>query len=141
MNTIPRRWLGVLFSLPLAFSLLFYTQTLATEQTDVNLLATQNLVSCAERLHGLANEAQADESGFLATGDPRYLSPFQQARAILPTQIRSCDRAADGRSSALRKQVDYAAGLVQKRFAAADRVLQLQEKQGFEAASTGRENR
>jgi signal transduction histidine kinase len=134
VNASTRRRIGVLFCLPFAFSLLFFSLTLATEHTDVSLLRTQNLTYCVERLNALANDAQAGERGFLITGDERYLYPLQQANAVLPTQIDSCTHAAQDRSVAVRQQISDAAALVQKRFAQANHVLEIQRIRGFAAA-------
>lgn len=134
VNTSTRRRLGILFSLPFAFSLLFFSLTLATERTDVSLLQTQTLTSCVERLDSLANDAQAGERGFLITGDDRYLAPLLQANAMLPSAVDSCSHAADDRSSAVQKQIGKADSLVQKRFGEASRVLEVQRAKGFAAA-------
>ena len=134
VNASTRWWLGVLFSLPLAFSLLFFSLTLATEHTDVSLLRTQNLTSCAEQLNALANDAQTGERGFLITGDESYLTPWQQANAILPTQIDSCSHVAEDRPVAVRSQIASAAALVQQRFKQANDVLEVQKTKGFAAA-------
>ncbi len=133
VNAFTRRWLGVLFSLPLAFSLLVFSLTLASEHTDVSLLRTQNLTSCAEQLNALANDAQAGERGFLITGDERYLFPFQQANAILPAQIDSCNHVAEERPAAVRKQIAAATALVQQRFRQVNDVLAVQNAKGFAA--------
>ena len=134
VNTSTRRRLGILFSLPFAFSLLFFSLTLATERTDVSLLQTQTLTSCVERLDGLANDAQAGERGFLITGDERYLYPFQQANAMLPTAMDSCTHEAEDHPHAIQQQIAKADDLVQKRFAQAAHVLEVQSSKGFAAA-------
>lgn len=134
VTTSTRRRLGILFTLPLAFSLLFFSLTLATEHTDVSLLRTQNLTSCVEQLDALANDAQDGERGFLITGDERYLSPLQQANASLPTEMDSCNSATEDHSSAVRQQIATATALVQRRFAQANHVLEVQKAHGFAAA-------
>ena len=133
-NINTRRRLGMLFSLPLAFSLLFFSTTLATEHTDVNLLRTQNLISCTQQLDRLADDVQAGERGFLLTGDQGYLYPLQQANAALPAQVDTCSQAAEDRPRGLQKKIREAAGMVQKRFAQANSVLDVQKSKGFAAA-------
>lgn len=135
VRSIPRRWLGVLFSLPLAFSLIFYALTLVSEQTENRLLSAQNLGSCIERIHALADEAQSAERSYLVTGDDRYLSLYKHFSHTLPLQIDSCNRTADGRSSGFRKQIANAEALVQTRFKEADGVFQIQQALGFGAAT------
>lgn len=133
-NTSTRRWLGILFCLPLAFILLFFSLTLATERTDVSLLRIQNLTSCVTQLDASANDIQAGERGFLITGDDSYLGPLEQAKAILPAEMDSCTRAAEGRSGNVQQQIAAANGLLQKRVAQAKHVLDVQKTQGFAAA-------
>ena len=134
VNLSTRRRLGILFSLPLAFSLLFFSLTLATEHTDVSLLRIQNLTSCVQQLDTLANDVQAGERGFLITGDEQYLFPLQQANAILATQTDSCLHSAEEQPSSIRKQVGDATRKAQQRFAEANHVLEVQKKNGFAAA-------
>ena len=134
VSRIPRRWLGVLICVPLVLTLLFYGLTIAAEQIDVGLLANQNLNSCVGQLRDLAKDAQAGERGFLITGDDTYLRPLQQANAMLPTQLRSCAHAADGRPAEIRQQILTFISLVQKRLDQANRVVQEQQARGPEAA-------
>jgi signal transduction histidine kinase len=126
--------LGILFSLPLAFSLLLYVLTLFSEQTDDRLLSSQNLGSCVERLHGLADETQAAERSYLVTGDEDYVHIFRRASATLPSQINSCNRAADGRPADFRRQITGAEALVQNRFKQAEQVFEIQRALGFGSA-------
>src|SRR5579875_3167794 len=134
VRSIPRRWLGALFSLPLAFSLLLYALTLISEQTDDHLLSSQNLGSCVVRLHGLADEAQAAERSYLVTGDEDYLNIFRRANATLPSQVLSCNRAVDGRPADFRNQITEAERLVEDRFKEAQQVFAIQQALGFGSA-------
>lgn len=132
--TKTRRRLALLFSLPLAFSVLFFGVDLATEHTDIDLLRIQNLSSGLGELRSLANDVQAGERGFLLTGDERYLTPMEQANASLPTQIDFCRRYAKDEPQTLQAQVAQICELVKKRFDEANRVMKTQRAQGFAAA-------
>jgi signal transduction histidine kinase len=133
VSTIPRRWLGVLVSVPLALCLLSYGLTISTEQIDVNLLHTQNLRSCVARLYKLADEAQAGERAFLLTGNDGYLHALQHANATLPTAIRSCTGTRDGGGSRT-SDIARLAVLVQNRVNEANRAVDIKRSQGTDAA-------
>jgi signal transduction histidine kinase len=129
-----RRRLALLFSLPLAFSVLFFSVDLATEHTGIDLLRIQNLSSGIDELRSLAYDVQAGERGFLLFGDEHYRLPFEQANSSLPSQIDSCERYAKDEAPALRTQVDSIVGLVKKRFEQANQVMNTQRAQGFAPA-------
>src|SRR5581483_817346 len=132
--TQTRRRLALLFSLPLAFTVLFFSVDLATEHTDIDLLKIQNLGSSVNQLAALAYDAQSGERGFLLTGDERYLLPLDQANASLETQVYSCQRNARDQTRDLQTEVAQIVALVRKRLAQANSVMRTQRAQGFAAA-------
>ena len=132
--TQTRRRLALLFSLPLAFSVLFFCVDLATEHTDIDLLRIQNLNSAVEQLRSLENDVQASERGFLLTGDEHSLIPLEQANVSLPSQIDSCLRYAKDEPQNLQTQVGQLTQLVKKRFDEANQVMKVQKAQGFASA-------
>ncbi len=132
--TQTRRRLALLFSLPLAFSVLFFSVDLATEHTDTDLLKIQNLGSGISQLGSLAYDAQSGERGFLLTGDERYILPLDQANASLDTQVYSCQRNAKDEPPALQAQVAQIVALVRKRLDQANQVMRTQRAQGFAPA-------
>ncbi len=132
-QTNTRRRLALLFSVPLAFSLVFFFVNLAAERTDIHLLKVQNLSSSIIQLRSLAKDAESGERGFLLTGDDRYLMPLQQANESLPNQISAClDYAKEWPE--LLGPVLKLTGLVRKRFDEANEVLRIQSAKGFGAA-------
>jgi signal transduction histidine kinase len=132
-HTNTKRRLVLLFSVPLAFSLLFFFVNLAEQRTNIHLLEIHNLSSAVAELRYLATEAEASERGFLLTGDDHYLAPFKQAGAILPAQTRFSDSYADQRPD-LGPQLKQLAVLVENRFVEANEILNTQRNQGFAAA-------
>lgn len=132
--TQTRRRLALLFSLPLAFSVLFFCVDLATEHTDIDLLRIQNLTAGISDLRSLAYDVQGGERGFLLTGDERYLVALDQANAAVDTQIDSCLRYARDEPRDVRTRVNDIISLVRQRFAQMNQVLKVQGTQGFAAA-------
>lgn len=133
VQTDPKRRLAILFSVPLAFSLLFFFVNLATERTDTRLLETQNLSWNVTQLRYLATDANAAERGFLLTGDESYLLPLKQAKAVFPIQARFCESYARERRD-LQPRLQHLVTLVQTSFNEADHVLEMQQTAGFSAA-------
>ncbi len=131
--TNTRRRLAFLFSVPLAFSLVFFLVQLAAERADIYLLEVQNLQSSVRELRLLAKQAESSERGFLLIGDDRYLFPLEQANAILPTQIKFCRGYAKD-WPALQPDIETAAALVEKRLAQANKIMETQRTKGFAAA-------
>lgn len=129
-----RRRLALLFSVPLAFSLLFFFVSLETEHTDIGLLRIENVSAAVLQLRSLANDVESGERGFLLTGDERYLSPLEHANASLPTQIESCRSYVKDEPGALRNKIEDFISLVTRRSDLATRVLKVQQAQGFAAA-------
>lgn len=129
-----RRRLALLFSVPLAFSVLFFLVSLETEHTDIGLLRIENLSSAVLQLRSLANDLESGERGFLLTGDEHYLSPLEHANASLPTEIESCRRYVKDQPAALGNKVEALISLVRLRSEQAANALKVQQTQGFAAA-------
>lgn len=132
-HTKTRRRLAFLFSIPLAFSLLFFLVDLGSERTDIQLLDLQSLSSGVHQLRALATDAEAGERGYLLMQEDSYLLPLQQARRELPIQVRSCLSFAD-QEPGLRPRIQHLAGLVNDRFKQADAVLGAYQANGLRAA-------
>ncbi len=128
-----RQRLALLFSVPLAFSVLFFLVSLETEHTDIGLLRIENLSSAMLVLRSLANDIESGERGFLLTGDEHYLSPLEHATASLPSQIEACEGTAKDQSAFIRKKVYVLIALVKQRGEEASAVLKAQQSQGFAA--------
>lgn len=124
-----RQRLGILFSLPLFFCLVFFLLQVAAEDTDTRLLQIQNLESDVNRLDSLAKNAESSERGFLLTGDLALLSPFEAAKIELQNfQVSKKDIGS------LAPALDELTRMVQKRLNQTGEVLAAQRSKGFEAA-------
>ncbi len=132
-HTRTRRRLAFLFSVPLAFSLIFFLVDVASEHTDTQLLDLQSLASGVHQLRSLATDAEAGERGYLLMQEDRYLLPLQQASRQLPIQVRSCLSFAD-QEPALRPQIERLAALVTQRFNQANAALETERTSGLRAA-------
>ena len=133
-HTTTRRRLALLFSVPLAFSIIFFSISLLAEHTDLSLLRNQNLLSSIVQLRSFANDIESGERGFLLTGDEHYLLPLQHAQAALPSEVESCRRYAKDFSPALQRDIDRFIEAVEQRAFQAEQVLSAQRQKGFSAA-------
>jgi len=131
--TKTRQRLAFLFSLPLAFSLVFFGVELLTERTDIRLLELQNLQTSISQLRNLAKDVESSERGFLLTGDRRYLRPFNEASALLPSRIEICRAYARNRPE-LKDGINKVVNEVNLRFGVARQILAAQSEKNFGAA-------
>ena len=133
VHTETRRRLAILFSVPVAFSLLFFLSSQWADRTDLALLQIQNLSSSAKQLLALSRDVETGEQGFLLTGDETYLAPFLKAKALLPSQVDLCRGYVKDRPE-YSPQVEVLISLVKKRIAETDQLLNRQRENGFAAA-------
>ncbi len=110
-----RRRLAALFSVPLAFSLVFFFVSQQAEHRETRLLEIQRLATCVTQLRAHARDAESGERGFYLTGDERYLAPLRQAEDSLPMWVRQSEAYAHERPVHLR-QTEALIKLVKTRF-------------------------
>ncbi|MDQ2710995.1 MAG: ATP-binding protein [Acidobacteriota bacterium] len=127
VHTETRRRLAVMFSVPLAFSLVFFFVNQTAERRETRLLQIQRLAQCVTQLRAHARDAEAGERGFFLTGEPRYLMPLTQAQVSLPALTRQSLSYADERPR-YKPQVLSLVKLVNERFALAAEGVQAKER-------------
>lgn len=128
-----KRRLALLFTVPIAFSLIFFLADTQAENTDIAIVSMQNLRSSLDTLRALSQDAETSERGFLLTGDERYLLPFGQAKSQLKAQIELCRNVFKDHPD-LADSLNKLINLVQFKFEQVDKVLQAQRSAGFAAA-------
>ena len=132
-QTKTRRRLALLCAVPLAFSLLFYLANQRGDSANVQIRNIQNLQSSILTLQSLAEECETGERGFLLTGDERYLTPYQQAKSRLPTEI-DYTRILTKDMSQFQPRTEHIIRLTNKLFTQAEKILDTQQKHGFAEA-------
>ncbi len=128
-----RRRLAFLFSLPAAFSLIFFGVELLSERADIHSLEIQNLQSSVMELRRLAKDAESSERGFLLIGDKNILRPLKEAEFLLPSRIEICEAFAANHPD-LEPLVKEVARLVKLRFSLANQLLTAQHEKNFATA-------
>lgn len=133
MQTKTKRRLAFLFSIPLAFSLVFFGVDVAAEHTDIELMKIRTVYGAVVAVRALAHDAESGERGFLLTGNDRYLMPLEGDKLLLDARLSNCVEAATGRPE-VEPQVRKLIDLVKKRFGETNAVLNIQRTQGLPAA-------
>src|SRR5271163_2740534 len=124
-----RRRLAVLCFVPVAFSLLFYLANQRGDSANIQIRSIQNLQSSILTLQSLAEECETGERGFLLTGDERYLTPYQQAKSRLPTEI-DYTRILTKDMRQFQPRAERIIGLTYQLFGQAEKILDTQQKLG-----------
>jgi signal transduction histidine kinase len=128
-----RQRLGLLFSLPLFFCIVFFVFQVFTSATNNRLLEIQNLETSVNTLRSFAKDAESSERGFLLTGDEALLLPYEQAKITLPT-MQATIRSGEKDDLNLHTGLNDILLLVQKRLNQTAAVLEKQKISGFAAA-------
>jgi len=128
-----RRRLALLFTVPLAFSLVFFITNTQASNIDIEILSAQNLKSSLGNLLAFSQDAETSERGYLLTGDERYLGPYLQAKLQLNTQIELC-RTLFKDHPDLRDDVEELIHRIQYKFDQVAKALDIQKTAGFTAA-------
>jgi len=126
-----KRRLAVVFSLPICFSLLFFTVTTATEYMTAKFLNFENLLINLDALRALAADVDTSERGFLLTSDSRYLNPLRQASASMPELIERTLEAAKAQDKDLQTRVTHFTSLVRRRGEVAERIVNFERSGGI----------
>lgn len=110
-----RRRLAVLFSIPLAFSLVFFFVNQASEHRETRLLEVQRLSGCVTQLRAHARDAESGERGFYLNTDERFLDPLKQANESLGEWLRQ-SRAYAAERPIYRADIEKLIEVVNLRF-------------------------
>ena len=69
-------------------------EQIASEQ---RLADSRHMMLELEKIESLLKDAETGQRGFLYTGDPRYLSPYEKANADIDRAFRHADAPDSGR--------------------------------------------
>ncbi len=136
----PRGRLGVLFAVPLLFSILFFVVNTIAERNDIQLIRLQALNSGIGKLRSFSNDSEVAIHGFLITGNEDYLSGLDAANHRFGSYVDLLRRQAASGDPALQRRLERLISLVQHRIDDANRLVALQRQEGFQAAFEGVRN-
>jgi signal transduction histidine kinase len=128
-----RQRLGILFSLPLFFCIVFFVFEVFNGAANNHLLAIQNLEGSVNTLRSLAKDAESAERGFLLTGDESLLSPFKQAQLTLKGTQWKVD-SGQRNYQKLQSELNDLVRLTRDRLQETAHIVQVQKASGFGVA-------
>lgn len=141
------RWLvagaGVAIALMLANTTVTWRNTRELRESARWVTRTHEAITALESLLSLLKDAETGQRGFLITGEPWYLEPYNDALAVLQARLAEVERLADDRP----EKADLAAmrPRIEQRLAELERNIELRTREGFAAAqasvATGRGKR
>ena len=132
-NPSTRLRLGILFAVPLVFSVLFFVVNRAAEHNDARLIQIQSLSSAVGKLRSIANDAEVGEHGFLLTGNKDYLASLEGANARVARYVQQTD-ARGALAPEVQQRIGRVVTLMMDRLREANRVVAVEKTQGFAAA-------
>jgi signal transduction histidine kinase len=129
----PQGRLGVLFAVPVLFSILFFVVNTIAERNDLQLIRLQALNSGIGKLRSFSNDAEVSVDGFLITGDKSYLVGLDAVGSRMDSYTDLLVRGVPTDPS-VEHRLSRLIALVRQRVAAANQLVELQREKGFSAA-------
>lgn len=122
---------GLILLLAVAVASLHSTLTLVEASEQVG--KTHAILAKLENLLSLAVDAETGASGYLVTGDDRYLDPYREAGSLLDQRIGNL-RALLAEKPEQQKRLSRIDLLLREKLAFIRKQIDLRETEGFEAA-------
>ncbi|MGC2404204.1 MAG: CHASE3 domain-containing protein [Acidobacteriaceae bacterium] len=101
-------------------ALIAYRSVSVLEQSQIWVQHTYQSIAQVEVIMGAAKDAEIGERGYLITGDPRFLEPYDKAKRDLPglldafQQLTADNASQQARITELRKHLDVRSQLFQE---------------------------
>jgi signal transduction histidine kinase len=128
-----KRRLAALFSVPVAFSVLFFLLNQNAERRETELLKVQHLANALREIRSEVRDAESGERGFLLWGEDRYLVPLDQTNQALASTARNCLDLARDNPKFLPK-VRLIVKVAEQRLAQANQSVAIRRRLGFQDA-------
>lgn len=136
LSALERKWLlaALLGILLFLFNIyLSVTNALTIMELRGWVEHTHKILAGLQRFLATAQAAETGQRGFLLTGMPEYLEPYNQALAELNHEV---DRIAEltANAPAQQQRVSHLRGLLAEKLAESAEIIRLRKERGFEAA-------
>ncbi|MCX7594866.1 MAG: PAS domain S-box protein, partial [Fischerella sp.] len=126
-------FLGAALIILIAICLVFYLELRQYQQQDRWLHHAHEVEGRSELLLSLIKDAEAEQQNYLLTGDERYLQSYQQAIKIVGSEFQDLQQLTKDNTQQQRR-VDAIERLLTTKIAALDRLIEVRQNQGLEAA-------
>jgi PAS domain S-box-containing protein len=130
---IDRFWRFLAIAFVVAIVILFYADWREFQKAARQVSEARQLEQQTDTLISSITDAETGERGYLLTGDPQYLKPYEKAVAELPGELNTLSRTA---ASVHRdeKQVASMRTLISQKMAELQRTIEVRDKEGESAA-------
>ncbi len=102
-------------------------------QNDRLVSHTHRVIGKLEQVLSILKDAETGQRGYLLTGDPQYLEPYQRAIAQVNQEVATLQNLTIDNSLQQKRIADLKPAIAQK-FAELEQTIQLRQSQGFAAA-------
>src|SRR5438128_1083518 len=105
----------------------------AFSQATADTQHTQRLLDTTETLLSAVRDAETGQRGYLLTGEPRYLEPYNAALAVIPERLRTLV-ALVGPGSAHTERVRLLQSAVSEKLDELRLLIDIRNREGLDAA-------
>jgi len=103
------------------------------ERTAATVSDTHHVLSRLARVLSLVQDVETGARGFLVTGDPAFLAPYEAARGAMNSEMAAlCPGGVDAQRR--QRHCDVLAPLIAERIGSASQTVEVRRTAGFEAA-------
>jgi methyl-accepting chemotaxis protein len=118
----------------LVVALVAFQGALQLTETTQGLVETRENLRTIREVRALIVDAETGQRGFLLSGDPNYLQPYEQALRDLNTDLSAMRKAMAG-APEQQERLSRLEPLIRGRLAFAEEAIQLRREKGLEAAA------
>ncbi|HWF09129.1 MAG TPA: PAS domain S-box protein [Bryobacteraceae bacterium] len=130
---IDRLWRFLAIGIVLVIFVLFYADWRAFQNASKQVDETRQLQKQTDAVLSSVTDAETGERGYLLTGDPQYLAPYEKANADLPDELKQLAQTA----AAAGRDVDQVRNIqtvIHDKMNELKRTIELRDQQGADAA-------
>lgn len=128
-----RPWRFLAIAIVLVIVVLFYADWRAFQNASRKVDETRQLQQQTDTLLSSITDAEAGQRGYLLTGDPKYLAPYDKAIADIPRELNDLYNTAVAVHREV-KQVDFIKSLIHDKLQEMQRTIELRDHEGPGAA-------
>jgi diguanylate cyclase (GGDEF)-like protein len=123
----------IAFLLLIVIGLVTYNSTTQFIEAAESVTHTQGVISEIERLESLIKDAETGARGFVITGKPQYLEPYDAALQSLEQRINHLKDLTQ-ESASQQDRIALLEPMIQQRLGQLSEIIRLRKAEGFEAA-------
>ena len=126
--------LGLASIILLTLNILFYWSFIKQKETSNRVNHSQQILRKLETVLSAVKDAETGQRGYILTGQPSYLEPYDLAAKTMPQQIAAL-RSLTADEPNQKQQLSFIEPLIQQKFAELHQTIDLRKTRGFDAAA------